>query len=119
MFESASRLTVSQEGTVTVVELVDKKILDEVAIMEIGEQIGALVEQHDLPTIILDFRNVRHLSSSALGMLITVHKHVREKDGRLRLCGIQPSIEEVFAMTRLNEIFDMRPSRAEALAGLD
>ena len=59
------------------------------------------------------------MSSSALGMLITLHKRIREKKGELRLSGIQPPIYEVFVITRLNEIFQICQSREEALQTLN
>jgi len=36
----------------------------------------------------------------------------------LRLCNVQPSIYEVFVITRLNEIFQIHSSRQEAISGL-
>ena len=118
MREDEPRLKVSAEGDATVVEFTDKKILDEMSIMQIGEQLTELVAQADVPRIVVDFGTVVHMSSSALGVLITLHKRVREKGGQLRLCNIQPTIYEIFMITRLNEIFDVHASRAEALAGL-
>jgi anti-anti-sigma factor len=118
MLDSNQRLNVMQEGAATVVELIDRKILDEVAILEIGEQLGALVSASEIPRIVLDFTNVAHMSSSALGMLITLHKRIREKDGQLRLCSIQPAISEIFEITRLSEIFQIAASREAALSGL-
>ncbi|MHC4561261.1 MAG: STAS domain-containing protein [Planctomycetota bacterium] len=118
MPEPTSRLNVIQEGGITVVELLDRKILDEVNILQIGDQLNAIVAEADSPAMVLDFGAVAHLSSSALGMLITLHKRIREKNGRLRLCTIQPAIHEIFVITRLNEIFDIFPSRDKAVAGL-
>jgi anti-sigma B factor antagonist len=112
------RLNVSTVDGVTVVELTHRKILDEMNISQIGEQLNAMVSGAETPKLVLDFSNVSHMSSSALGMLITVHKHVREKDGDLRLCNIQPSIYEVFVITRLNEIFEIAKSRDEAVESL-
>jgi anti-sigma B factor antagonist len=111
----ATRMTVSTEGDVTVVELTDRKILDEVSIMQIGEQINLLLAGHDNPRLVIDFSNVGHLSSSALGLLITLRKRIVEKKGTLSLCNIQPQIYEVFAITRLNETFTILNSREEAV----
>jgi anti-sigma B factor antagonist len=118
MLESTPRVSLKQEGAATVVELIDRKILDEVAIMEIGDQLAALVGQTDQPRLVLDFVNVGHMSSSALGMLVTVRKQVKDKSGMLRLCNIQPTIQEIFTITRLGEIFEIKSSRDEALDGL-
>ena len=118
MLESKPRILLTRQGDVAVIELVDRKILDEVTILEIGDQLNALVAETDTPCMVLDFINVAHLSSSALGMLIVLHKRVREKNGQLRLCNIQPTIHEIFVITRLSEIFDIAESRTAALVGL-
>ena len=119
MAERGERLHVSvSDNGITTVELTDKKILDEVSISQIGEQLNALVAQSPSPKFVLDFAAVGHMSSSALGMLITLLKRIREKNGQLSLCGIQPSIHEVFVITRLNEIFPIFPTRGEAIRSL-
>lgn len=118
MAENSQRLSVQVENEITVVELLSQKILDEMVIAEIGEQLNQLVGRQEYPRLVLDFSHVSHMSSSALGMLITLHKRVREKGGHLRLCCVQPAIYEVFVITRLNEIFQINQSREEALKGL-
>ena len=118
MRDNSPRLKVSTEGDVAVVELTDRKILDEVNISQIGEQLNAVIAQAEKPKLVLDFANVSHMSSSALGMLITVHKRIRQKEGMLQLCNIQPTIYEVFVITRLNEIFHICESRREALENM-
>lgn len=115
MPENNSRLTAAAVGDVTVVELTDRKILDEMNITEIGAGLNSLVGDADVPKMLIDFANVAHMSSSALGMLITLRKRVAERGGRLALCGIQPSILEVFVITRLNEIFEIFETRPQAL----
>jgi anti-sigma B factor antagonist len=119
MPEQSPRLTVSIEpGNITVVQLADRKILDEISITQIGEQLKSLVAQSKPPRVVLDFSNVAHMSSSALGMLISLNKRIREESGQLRLCCIQPTIHEVFVITRLTEIFEIRRTREEALTSM-
>ena len=118
MPEEKPQLIVTRQGKVIVVQLTDRKILDEMNIMRIGDDLNGLVAESDTPQLVIDFSQVGHMSSSALGMLITLHKRIREKDGQLRLCCIQPSIYEVFVITRLNEIFQICQSRQEALADI-
>jgi len=112
------RLMVEDMAGAKLVLLTDRKILDEINITQIGQELARLVAESDTPKIIVDFGNVAHMSSSALGMLITLHKRVAEKKGQLRFCNIQPSIHEVFVITRLNEIFRIHQSRAEAVESL-
>jgi anti-sigma B factor antagonist len=112
------RMMVSKEQDVIVVELMDRKILDEVSIMQIGEQIGGLIADELNPRLLVDFSNVGHLSSSALGLLLKLRKQIREMKGTLALCNIQPQIYEVFTITRLNEMLTIKDSRSEALAAM-
>jgi len=118
MSDENQRIHVSNEGDVTVVELADRKILDEINIMQIGEQLSQLVASTDVPKLVLDFANVEHMSSSALGVLITLHKRIREKSGMLGLCCIQPTIQEIFEITRLSEIFNIQADRAAAVGAI-
>ena len=111
------RIDIEQIGDVTVAKFVDKKILDENNIQMIGNQLFGLVEEDGRKKIVLDFTSVEYLSSAALGKLITMDKKVKAVGGQLRLCSIRPDIYEVFAITRLNKLFDIRDDQEAALAG--
>ena len=110
------RIDVSKLGDVTVVRFVDKKILDEASIQELGAELFGLVEQDNRKAILLDFGNVEFLSSAALGKLITLDRKVKTHKGRLKLFGIRPEILEVFQITKLNKVFDIRKDEPEAIA---
>lgn len=112
------RIDVEQVGEVTVARFTDKKILDENNIQVIGNQLFGLVEEEGRKKIVLDFSNVEYLSSAALGKLITMDKKTKAAGGKLRLCSIRPDIYEVFAITKLNKLFDIRDDQEQALAGL-
>ncbi len=112
------RLKTTRAGGVAIVELADRKILDEATISQIAEKLYRLVDQAEAPRLVVDFVNVSHMSSGALGMLITLHKRIREKRGQFRLCNIRPSIYEVFVITRLNEVFRICGTRDEAISDL-
>ncbi|HHH76202.1 MAG TPA: anti-sigma factor antagonist [Phycisphaerae bacterium] len=115
---TSPQLNTVVENDIMVTELISQKILDEVIIAEIGDQLNSMATGSQSPRMVLDFSAVSHMSSSALGMLITLHKRLRERDGELRLCCVQPSIYEVFVITRLNEIFQICKSRQEAIDSL-
>ena len=110
------RIAASKVGEVTVVKFVDKKILEEASIQELGAELFALVEHDNRRTILLDFAGVEFLSSAALGKLITFDRKLKTAKGRLKMCGLTPGILEVFQVTKLNKVFDIRADRAEALA---
>jgi anti-sigma B factor antagonist len=110
------RLQLSQVGDVTVVRFVDRKILDEANIQELGQELFQLIEEEKRSSLLLNFSSVEFLSSAALGKLITLDKRVKAHGGKLKLSNIRPEIYEVFAITKLNKLFDIKDDEADALA---
>lgn len=115
MPQTPSRVNVTQDKDVQVAEFTQNKILDEANINEIGLALSALVETKDRPKLLLDFTQVDYLSSAALGMLINLHNRIKQQNGQLRLTAIKPQIMEVFIITKLNRLFRILGTRAEAL----
>ena len=109
------RLETEIIGDVTVVNFTDKRILDDENIRIIGEQLFALIDDQGHKKLLLNFTNVEYLSSAALGKFITLNKKVSGAGGKLVLCGIDPTIYEVFEITRLNKLFNIQKDEQSAL----
>ncbi len=116
MTAQSSRLRVLDHDGVTRIEFLDRNILDEANIQQIGEEITRIVSDRSEPKVLISFENVDHLSSAALGTLITINNKIRSKDGQLRLANIDPQIYEVFVITKLNKLFQIHDSTEQALA---
>ena len=114
--QALHRLHITEHKDVKIVSFIENKILDEANITEIGQALVTLVEARHQPKLMLDFQNVDHLSSAALGMLINVNQKIKLQSGELRLVNIKPQIIEVFMITRLNKLFKIMPDREQALA---
>lgn len=110
------RLEVSQTGEVTVARFLDKKILDQSAIQELGNELFALVEEDKKEKLLLDFSDVEFLSSAALNKLIVLDRKMKASGGKLKFANLRPETHEVFMITRLNQLFDIQNTDAEALA---
>lgn len=118
MPESQPKLKTRKQGGVTVIEFEDRKILEELIINQIGERLSEIIEAESDPRLLLDFQHVEHLSSAALGMLITLNKQLTERHGRLVLANINKDIYEVFKITRLNKLFNIQNSTDDAIKAL-
>lgn len=110
------RLDVSEVGEVTVVRFRDHKIVEDINIQQLGQEMFHLVEVDNCAKLLLNFSSVDFLSSAALGKLITLDKKMKAHGGTLKLSNIRPEIYEVFAITKLNRLFDIRDDEADALA---
>lgn len=118
MTDSQANLNIRREDGAIIVEFRDRKILEELTINHIGEELGELADSGPNPKMLLDFKNVEHLSSAALGMLITLNKQLLERQGRLVLTNIHPQIYEVFKITRLNKLFNIQNTTPDGLEAL-
>ncbi len=101
------RISVQYTEKAAIVTFTDEKILEDKDIQSLQESIMSVVEQADRINLILNFCNVRFLSSAVLGLLIRVCKKIYEHDGQLKLCNIDTKIYEIFKITRLTKIFDI------------
>jgi anti-sigma B factor antagonist len=117
MSVDARRIDAEMIGEVTVARLVDRKVLDESNIQILGNNLFALVEK-GRRKLIVDFSNVEYLSNAALGKLITLDKKMKSAKGKLRFCSIRPDVLEVFTITRLDKLFEIKPNLPQALEGM-
>jgi len=117
MTEAARQhIDVRDEGEVTVVTFRDARILDEITIAEIGQELFSLVEDEQRQNLLLNLGRVEFLSSAALGKLITLRRKVNDANGYLKLCNIQPDTFEVFNVSKLNTFFKIFDTEASAIA---
>ena len=115
MEQPSSHLKIKRASGISLVEFADRKILEELSIQEIGEELDRIVDTEPGVKLLLNFRNVDHLASAALGMLITLKNKVKERNGQLKLSDINRNILEVFKITRLNRVFEIHTTADEAL----
>jgi anti-sigma B factor antagonist len=112
---NTSRLQVQRQGDVTIVGFLDRNILEETSIQQIGEEISRIIDESDTPKLLLFFGSVEHLSSAALTALITINNKVRQRGGQLRLSNIGAHIYEVFSITKLNKLFQIHDTAESAI----
>ncbi len=110
-------LRIEQVDGVHVVAL-SGKILDPVCIDAISDRLNELATSQSCPKIVLDFSDVSHMSSSALGMLTTLHETAANHEGKLCLCCIRPAIAEIFRITRLDEVLAIQSGLNEAISAV-
>ncbi len=109
------RMVVTKIGDLAVVKFSDRKIVDSANIEEMGEEMFSIVDKDKCKDVLLNFEGVEFMSSAALNKLILMDKRVKAAQGKLRLCNLRAEILEVFTITRLNRVFDIKKNEAEAL----
>ncbi len=115
MADTYQHLRVNDLTRAVVIEFADRKILEELSIVEIGSELSHLADAYPGRMLIISFSNVDHLSSATLGLLIKLREQVNQQSGHLVLADIRPQIYEVFKITKLNRLFDICETVGEAL----
>ena len=90
--------------------------MDVVTIQNIARELYLLVEEREARKIVLDFSDVRFLSSQALGVLLTLRRKADRSGAKVILCGIRPELMRVFKLTNLDQMFAFFDGTESALA---
>jgi anti-anti-sigma factor len=104
-----ARIIVENGTDVTLVTFEDENILEEQQIRKLERALLPIVRQNEEKRLVLNFQNVRFMSSSFLGLLVKIHKRVIEMNGRLQLFNLDPKIHKVFEITQLVKVFEIVP----------
>ena len=90
--------------------------IDAVQAIEFKEKFRAAVAQSDA-RVVLDLSAVNFIDSSGLGALVASMKALGATR-KLELCGLRGNVEKVFRLTRLDSVFKMHKTHAQAVAGM-
>lgn len=115
-------MTQAASASMRVVDVRDARVvffdeptnLDAATVDALRPRLFELVEQENGPALILDFANVRLLSSASLGLLVTLALKGVRTNKRLALAGVHATLAEVMHVMQLDRFFEFCPSRADA-----
>ena len=68
--------------------------------------------------VIVDLSQVSVMNSTGIGVLIALQSAIEKDNGRLKLVGLQPLMQDIFQRMRLEELFDIEEDMQKALQSL-
>jgi len=80
--------------------------LDTAATAEFAKAVGAVGD--GVKTLVFDFTGLEFIASSALRLLVTVDKRLTAGGGKVVVTGMNDVVRDVFAVTGLDEVFEIR-----------
>jgi len=69
--------------------------------------------------ICIDLINVKHICSSALGVLVAIKRKIRDNEGDIKLIIVNDSLLKLFETTMLDKVFEIFESQRECLSTFD
>lgn len=110
------RIATTDRNGVTVVRFTETKITDPARMDDLSRELTRLVETDHPSKLLLNFEKVDYLSSEALRIFLLLNKKVQAQGAALKLCSVAPEIFQVFEITGLNKVFDIRPTEVDGLS---
>jgi anti-sigma B factor antagonist len=112
-------LRVDKSGGVVVARFADQWLTNDLAKAELGDELLALGAQDECSKLLLSLAGVTYLSSAMLGKLVSLHKQLEAKGGKLALCELGPAVQEIVTLMKLNKILDVRNTESEGLKAFE
>lgn len=110
-------LSIAEHQDIVVVSIDVDKILDAELIRQIGKEFSTLTtEAAGEKKLLLTFRRVSFMSSAMIGEIMRLAKQAKADKIDLKLSDISPTIMEVFKLTQLDKVLDIRKTLADGLA---
>ena len=66
--------------------------------------------------VVIDLERVAYIDSASIGCLMTIYRLLDDREGAVKLIGLQPRIETMLSMTGVHKIVDFYREESEALA---
>ena len=84
-------------------------VLSDDTITEIREVIEGVIDR-GTTRLALEMSGVNYISSAGIGMLVSVKRRSTREGFRLSLCGLNSDLQELFTLTRLDQVFTLADS---------
>jgi anti-sigma B factor antagonist len=74
------------------------------------------VSEKGAKSILLNFTKLEFMNSSGIGLLVTLLIRANRNRQKLLACGLNRHYQEIFSLTRLNEVISIFDTETQALA---
>ncbi len=108
--------------------MITTRTVDAITILDLHGPLGAGKDDVNLRTtirlafeggakhVVLNMQHVPGIDSSGVAALASAHMTAVNRGGTLRLCNLPQKLKDVFAIMRLNTVFNSNETEAEAIA---
>ena len=106
------QIDIEKSGEVAIVTL-QAEHLDASAADEFKQAMQPILDANH--RIVLDMSPLRFVDSAGLGAILSCLRKLSAAEGDLKLCGLSKPVRSIFEISRMHRIFDILPTRAEAV----
>jgi anti-sigma B factor antagonist len=104
---------------VIVVYFNQPKLLDERVITEVGKELMVMMDKAEHRMLLLNFQNVRFMSSAMLGKLVTLYKECKKNKVNIKLSNVSKEIVEIFKITKIDKLLKIYRDETDAMKAFE
>src|SRR5262245_37987476 len=108
------RLRIAREGAVTTVRINDVYLVEEAELALINKELHDNLSHSNL-RVLLDFKNVRRMSTTAVQMFVDLVRWLRPKGSTLAFCRLRPELKDMMLSLQVAEAIPIYPDKPSAL----
>lgn len=108
-------LTIEKQGEILIAGIDITSVLDREKALELDEEIRSIRKEAGFSVLIMNFGQVKFMSSMTVGRLVRFYKELASEGKNLLICNLQSSVREIFDIMELNKLFDIYDSEMEAI----
>jgi anti-sigma B factor antagonist len=87
-----------------------------------SEELEAVLQdciENERHNICIDMVDVKHICSSALGVLVAIKRKIKDNEGDIKLVVVNDNLLRLFETTMLDKVFEIYESQRECLSTFD
>jgi anti-anti-sigma factor len=115
----AYELNDDKHPSVVIVEFLSRAIADPAHAAELSQQLCVLIRPEFPKRFVLDFEDVRSLSSTAFGALVSFVLKVRQAGGQVAICNMDEFVRFGADVIHLGDYAQFADDRPSGIAALD
>ena len=107
-------LTVDSSGDVKILRIREGRLV----YAKLGDFLAEVTRLVDSGArkLILDFSDVQYVDSASIGCLMNIYHLLSEREGVVKLVGLQDRVETMVGLTGIQNLIDVYPEEKAALA---
>ena len=107
------QLSLEQSGDVRIVRVKETKLTYPV-LSSFFAEVRQLVED-GARKLVIDLEAVSYIDSASIGCLMDIHRLLKDREGAVKLSGLQPRVETMLSMTGAQNFLEIHADEASAL----
>ena len=85
---------------------------------EVRDEIDMILESKSVKNIIFDFKNIRFMDSSGIGVIIGRYKKVSSEGGKVSVVNVNDRVKKIFNLSGMNKIINIYDTYEEVASSL-